>query len=114
MKIYWTKLKQKAFTAANMDDFVEFSRTDNGLKRVLSLFDLVCMGVGCIIGAGVFVLTGEAAHEIAGPSIIVSYMIAGIAAFFAGICYAEFASEIPVSGSAYIYVDLIFGEMLSW
>lgn len=84
------------------------------LKRVLGVFDLVTMGVGCIVGAGVFVLTGEVAHEHSGPAILVSYGLAAMAALFSALCYAEFAADIPVSGAAYNYVDLVFGEFLSW
>jgi len=84
------------------------------LKRVLGIFDLVTMGVGCIVGAGVFVLTGEVAHEHSGPAILVSYALAALAALFSALCYAEFAADVPVSGAAYNYVDMVFGEFLSW
>lgn len=86
----------------------------NELKRVLTLFDLFTMGVGCIIGAGVFVITGEVAHEEAGPGVIAAYLIAAFGALVTALCYAEFAADVPVSGAAYNYVDLVFGQFMSW
>ena len=71
-----------------------------GLRRTLGRFNLIMLGVGGIIGAGIFVLTGQAAANYAGPAIILSFIIAGIACGFAGLCYAEFASMIPIAGSA--------------
>ena len=72
------------------------------------------MGLGCLIGSGIFVLTGEIAHETTGPSVILSYGVAGFAAMFSALCYAEFAADVPISGSAYNYVELVFGEFLGW
>ena len=73
---------------------------ESGLARALGPFDLLALGVGAIIGAGIFVLTGSAAAQYAGPAITISFMIAAVACAFAGLCYAEFASLIPVAGSA--------------
>src|SRR5687767_6515705 len=84
------------------------------LKRVLGAFDLTLLGVGAIIGTGVFVLTGVAAAEYAGPALILSFIIAGLACVFAALCYSEFASMIPQSGSAYTYGYVAFGELLAW
>jgi len=93
---------------------VETSENASGLKRTLSRFNLVALGVGGIIGAGIFVLTGQAAATYAGPAIIVSFAIAGVACAFAGLCYAEFASMIPIAGSAYTYSYATLGEFVAW
>lgn len=89
------------------------------LKRSLNLFDLTMLGIGAIIGTGIFVLTGEAAagteHALgAGPGLTISFVITGVACLFAALCYAEFASMIPVSGSAYTYSYHSFGEFIAW
>ena len=86
----------------------------HGLKRALSALNLVTLGIGAIIGAGIFVLTGAAAAKYAGPAIILSFVLAGIACLFAGLCYAEFASLIPIAGSAYTYGYATLGEMFAW
>src|SRR5215831_11924725 len=83
------------------------------LKRVLTARHLVMLGIGAVIGAGIFVLTGQAAAEHAGPAIVLSFVIAGIACAFAGLCYAEFASLMPVSGSAYSYSYATLGEFVA-
>lgn len=85
-----------------------------GLKRTLSAMNLTTLGVGGIIGAGIFVLTGQAAAQYAGPAIVISFIISGIACAFAGLCYAEFASMIPIAGSAYTYSYATLGEFLAW
>src|SRR3954464_10194373 len=82
----------------------------HGLKRALGPVNLVTLGIGAIIGAGIFVLTGEAAAQYAGPAIMLSYILAGIGCAFAGLCYAEFASLIPIAGSAYTYGYATLGE----
>jgi basic amino acid/polyamine antiporter, APA family len=84
------------------------------LKRCLGPFNLTTLGIGSIIGAGIFVLTGHAAYEHAGPAIVVSFIIAGIVSGFAALCYAELASMIPVSGSAYTYSYATLGELFAW
>lgn len=91
----------------------------SSLKRSLGVFDLTMMGIGAIIGTGIFVLTGEAAagteHALgAGPALTVSFVITGLACLFAALCYAEFASMIPISGSAYSYSYHSFGELIAW
>jgi basic amino acid/polyamine antiporter, APA family len=88
--------------------------TEHGLKRALGPIDLTMMGVGAIIGAGIFVLTGNAAAQHAGPAIVISMVLAGIACTFAGLCYAEMASMIPIAGSAYTYSYATLGEFLAW
>ncbi|HEY9899752.1 MAG TPA: amino acid permease [Pantanalinema sp.] len=87
---------------------------DSGLKRVLGALDLTALGIGAIIGTGIFVITGTAAARWAGPGIILSFIIAGIACAFAALAYAELASMIPASGSAYTYAYSAFGEIFGW
>lgn len=87
---------------------------DQRLHRTLGPGNLVALGVGAIIGAGIFVLTGHAAAEYAGPGIVISFILAGLACAFAGLCYAEFAAMIPVSGSAYTYGYATLGELMAW
>ncbi len=84
------------------------------LKRTLTAFDLTLLGIGAIIGTGIFVLTGTAAANQAGPAIGVSYLAAGLACAFAALCYAEFASMIPIAGSAYTYAYATLGEIFAW
>jgi basic amino acid/polyamine antiporter, APA family len=84
------------------------------LRRSLSAFDLTLLGIGAIIGTGIFVLTGTAAANQAGPAITMSYLAAGLACAFAALCYAEFASMIPISGSAYTYAYATLGELVAW
>jgi APA family basic amino acid/polyamine antiporter len=84
------------------------------LRRALGPVQLTTLGVGAIIGAGIFVLTGQAAAQNAGPAIVMSFVLAGIACAFAGLCYAEFASMIPVAGSAYTYAYATMGELIAW
>jgi APA family basic amino acid/polyamine antiporter len=84
------------------------------LKRTLTATNLVMLGIGAIIGAGIFVLTGTAAANNAGPAVVLSFVLAGMACLFAGLCYAEFASMIPVAGSAYTYAYATLGEFVAW
>jgi APA family basic amino acid/polyamine antiporter len=84
------------------------------LRRSLSAWDLTLLGIGAIIGTGIFVLTGTAAANQAGPAIMMSYLIAGMACGFAALCYAEFASMIPIAGSAYTYAYATMGELFAW
>jgi len=86
----------------------------HSLRRALGPINLVSLGVGAIIGAGIFVLTGAAAAKYAGPAIVLSFVLAGIACVFAGLCYAEFASLIPIAGSAYTYGYATLGEFFAW
>src|SRR6476469_976278 len=84
------------------------------LRRTLTAFDLTLLGIGAIIGTGIFVLTGTAAANQAGPGIVLSYVLAGLACGFAALCYAEFAAMIPISGSAYTYAYATLGEIFAW
>ena len=90
------------------------STAARSLKRSLSAWDLTLLGIGAIIGTGIFVLTGTAAANQAGPAITMSYLAAGLACAFAALCYAEFASMIPVAGSAYTYAYATLGELVAW
>src|SRR5262250_522715 len=87
---------------------------EHSLKRALGAVNLVTLGIGAIIGAGIFVITGQAAAQFAGPAIIISFVLAGIACALAGLCYAEFASLIPIAGSAYTYSYATLGELIAW
>ena len=84
------------------------------LKRTLGKWNLLLLGVGCIIGAGIFVRTGSAAALHAGPAVMLSFVVAGIVCAFAGLCYAELSSTLPVSGSAYTYGYTTLGEFVAW
>ncbi|EGG24082.1 putative cationic amino acid transporter [Cavenderia fasciculata] len=83
-------------------------------KKCLSVFDLLAFGIGAIIGSGIFVLTGVAAKEKAGPAVILSYAVSGIACALSGLCYAEFATRVPCSGSTYSYSYIVVGELVAW
>jgi APA family basic amino acid/polyamine antiporter len=92
----------------------EASDNEHGLKRALSALNLMTLGIGAIIGAGIFVLTGQAAAGYAGPAIMLSFVLGGIACAFAGLCYAEMASTVPIAGSAYTYAYATMGEFIAW
>ncbi len=87
---------------------------EHSLKRALGPTNLITLGIGAIIGAGIFVLTGAAAAQYAGPAIVLSFVLAGIACAFAGLCYSEFAALIPIAGSAYTYGYATLGEIFAW
>ena len=88
--------------------------TGHGLRRTLTGTNLVLLGIGAIIGTGIFVLTGTAAAQYAGPAIAISFIVSGIACTFAALCYAEMASMIPISGSAYTYAYATLGQLVAW
>lgn len=92
----------------------EEMKGENRLRRILGPLALTSLGVGAIIGTGIFVLTGIVAHDKTGPAIIVSFLVAGLACVFAAMCYAELASMVPVAGSAYTYAYATMGELLAW
>ena len=105
----------KLFTIKPIQELLdEASENKQGFKKALTATNLTTLGIGGIIGAGIFVLTGQAAAQYAGPAIVISFIISGIACAFAGLCYAEFASMIPISGSAYTYAYTTLGEFLAW
>ena len=100
-------------TRKSVSDLIAESETGT-LRRTLGAFSLTTLGVGAIIGAGIFVITGTAAAQFAGPALVLSMLIAAIGCAFAGLCYAEFASMIPVAGSAYTYSYATLGELFAW
>ena len=97
----------------NISEIIANSKS-NSLKKTLNAFDLIMIGIGCTIGTGIFVITGVAASNYAGPAISVSYLLAAIVCIFAGLAYAELASMVPVSGSAYTYSYVVLGELFAW
>src|SRR5271157_1252407 len=104
------------FATKSMDTLMQEAGDtgEHSLKRALGPVNLITLGIGAIIGAGIFVLTGSAAALYAGPAIMLSYVLAGIGCVFAGLCYAEFASMIPIAGSAYTYGYATLGEIVAW
>src|SRR5579871_5919494 len=87
---------------------------DHRLRRALGPVTLTALGIGAVIGAGIFVATGAAAKTVAGPALMLSYVTAGVTCIFAALCYAEFASMAPVAGSAYTYAYTTLGELFAW
>lgn len=104
----------KLFLTKPLSQLLKESTSEQGLKRALNATNLTTLGIGAIIGAGIFVLTGQAAAMYAGPAIVISFVISGCACLFAGLCYAEFASMIPIAGSAYTYAYATLGEFIAW
>ena len=93
---------------------IQYESGHQHLKRTLGPVNLVFLGIGCIIGAGIYVMTGNAAANYAGPAVMLSFVVAGLACAFAGLCYAELASSMPVAGSAYTYSYASLGEVFAW
>ena len=93
---------------------LEEMKGENRLRRILGPVQLTALGVGAIIGTGIFILTGVAAHDRTGPALMLSFVLAGLACVFAALCYAEFASMVPVAGSAYTYAYATLGELFAW
>ncbi|HCM76921.1 MAG TPA: amino acid permease [Cytophagales bacterium] len=90
------------------------SGSNSSLKRTLSRTNLIALGIGAVIGAGIFVLTGQAAAQYAGPGVAISFVVSAMACAFAGLCYAEFAAMIPIAGSAYTYAYATMGRIVAW
>jgi len=107
-------MASKLFATKPLQMLLDEMAGDNRLRRVLGPVQLTSLGVGCIIGAGIFVITGKAAHDNAGPALMLSFVVAGLACICAALCYAEFASMIPVAGSAYTYAYATLGELMAW
>jgi len=108
-------MSNSLFTKKSIDSIIAQSEEkEHKLKRALSAFDLTFLGIGAIIGAGIFVLTGVAASIHSGPAVVLSFVVSGLACAFAALCYAEFASMIPVAGSAYTYAYATLGQLLAW
>lgn len=102
------------FATKPLSLLLEEMKGEKRLRRVLGPVTLTSLGVGCIIGAGIFVLTGVAAHDKTGPALILSFVLAGTACIFAALCYAEFASMVPIAGSAFTYAYATLGELIAW
>ena len=107
-------LRKQLLATKSLDLLLSEMAGDHRLRRVLGPVALTSLGVGAVIGAGIFVATGEAAHNTAGPALMMSYVIAGITCVLAALCYAEFASMAPVAGSAYTYAYATMGELFAW
>ena len=112
----WARKSIAALMAEAEEPEVQALTTHGGvpLKRTLSALSLVALGIGAIIGAGIFVLTGHAAAANAGPAITLSFVLGAFACAFAGLCYAEMASTVPIAGSAYTYAYATMGELIAW
>jgi APA family basic amino acid/polyamine antiporter len=104
---------QNLFAKKPLSLLHEEMKGENRLRRILGPVQLTSLGVGCIIGTGIFVLTGVAAHQ-TGPALMLSFVLAGLACVFSALCYAEFASMVPVAGSAYTYAYATLGELFAW
>jgi APA family basic amino acid/polyamine antiporter len=102
------------FRTKPLSMLLEEMKGENRLRRVLGPVQLTALGVGAIIGTGIFILTGVAAHDRTGPALMLSFVMAGLACVFAALCYAEFASMVPVAGSAYTYAYATLGELFAW
>jgi len=105
---------KKLFARKSLDLLLEEMAGEHRLHRVLGPVSLTSLGIGTVIGAGIFVATGKVAHNYTGPAVILSYVVAGVACVFAALCYAEFASMAPVAGSAYTYAYATLGELFAW
>src|SRR6266516_3385286 len=102
------------FSTKPLKQLLEEMHGEQRLRRVLGPLQLTSLGVGAVIGTGIFILTGQAAHDKAGPALILSFVTSGVACIFAALCYAEFASMAPVAGSAYTYAYATMGELFAW
>ena len=102
------------FRRKSITDLQKEAETDHSLKRALGALNLTALGIGAIIGTGIFVLTGEVAAQHAGPAVVLSFILAGVASVFAALCYSEFASLVPMAGSAYTYGYATLGELFAW
>src|SRR6516165_7033282 len=112
----WVRKPLSVLLAEAEEPEVQALTTHDGvpLKRTLSAASLVALGIGAIIGAGIFVLTGHAAAANAGPAITLSFILGAFACAFAGLCYAEMASTVPIADSAYTYAYATLGELIAW
>src|ERR1700744_1780641 len=104
----------KVFVKKSIESLVGSADDSSSLKRTLGAGNLIALGIGAIIGAGLFVRTASAAGEHAGSAVTLSFIVAAIGCAFAGLCYAEFASIIPIAGSAYTYAYTTMGEIVAW
>src|ERR1700730_11138163 len=106
--------RSQLFAKKSLKVLLDEMAGEHRLRRVLGPVTLTTLGIGAVIGAGIFVATGEAAHNTAGPALMLSYVVAGITCIFAALCYSEFASMAPVAGSAYTYAYTTMGELFAW
>src|SRR5215467_15496201 len=102
------------FAKKSLQDLMDEMAGEHRLRRVLGPISLTALGVGAIIGTGIFVLVGKAANQNAGPALMLSFVVAGLTCVFAALCYAEFASMVPLAGSAYTYAYVTLGELFAW
>jgi APA family basic amino acid/polyamine antiporter len=107
-------MNRQLFATKSLHQLLDEEHGENRLRRVLGPLQLTSLGVGAIIGTGIFILTGVAAHDRTGPALMLSFVVAGLACVFAALCYAEFASMVPVAGSAYTYAYATLGELFAW
>src|ERR1700755_3244641 len=107
-------MANQLFRTKPLSMLLDEMKGENRLRRILGPVQLTSLGVGAIIGTGIFVLTGVAAHDKTGPALMLSFVVAGLACIFAAMCYAEFASMAPVAGSAYTYAYATLGELFAW
>ena len=113
-----TKTRLKDRVLARSSDQLELhdmcARSQNQMKKTLNWFDLIWFGIGAMMGAGVFVLSGEASRDFAGPAVLLSYLISGFAALLSVLCYTEFAVELPVAGGSFAYLRVELGDFVAY
>lgn len=102
------------FRTRSVGQLAAQSQGEHGLRRILGLFELILLGIGAVVGTGIFVITGIAASDYAGPAIVISFVISGLVCILAALCYAEFSAMVPVAGSAYTYCYTSLGEIWAW
>lgn len=110
----YNKVPENIWKTKTIEEIIQENPNEPKLKRTLGSFNLVTLGIGAIIGAGIFSLTGLAAANYAGPAVTISFIVAAVGCAFAGLCYAEFASTLPIAGSAYTYSYATMGEIIAW
>src|SRR5438876_10054668 len=107
-------IRKRLFARKSLEMLLAEMKGENRLRRVLGPIALTSLGIGAIIGSGIFVMTGRVAAVDAGPAVVLSYVVAGLGCALAALCYAEFASTVPVAGSAYTYAYATLGELFAW
>ena len=107
-------MNRNIFRKKSIGDLINSNKSDKSLKRAIGPISLIIMGLGCIIGAGIFIVTGIASANYSGPALVLSFIISAVACIFTALCYAEFASMIPISGSVYTYTYVAMGEVWAW